>query len=129
MVAGYGNAFGMRVLAWSHNLDDERAAAAGATRVDKDELLQQSDVVSIHLKLSARTRGLIGAAELALMKPSAILVNTSRGPIVDEAALVAALERRQIAPPASTCSTRSRCRPITCCAGSTTRSSRRISAM
>ena len=96
VVAGYGNAFGMRVLAWSHNLDDARAAAAGATRVGKEDLLRQSDVVSIHLKLSARTRGLIGAAEFALMKPSAIFVNTSRGPIVDEAALVAALERRQI---------------------------------
>jgi phosphoglycerate dehydrogenase-like enzyme len=96
VVAGYGNAFGMRVLAWSHNLDDARAAAAGATRVAKEELLRQSDVVSIHLKLSARTRGLIGAAELALMKPSAIFINTSRGPIVDGAALVAALERRQI---------------------------------
>ena len=96
VVAGYANAFGMRVFAWSHNLDDARAAAAGATRVGKEDLLRQSDVVSIHLKLSARTRGLIGAAEFALMKPSAIFVNTSRGPIVDEAALVAALERRQI---------------------------------
>jgi len=96
MVARYGHAFGMRVIAWSQNLTDERAATAGARRVGKDELLRGSDVVSIHLKLSARTRGLLGAAELALMKPSAILVNTSRGPIIDEAALVAALERRQI---------------------------------
>jgi phosphoglycerate dehydrogenase-like enzyme len=96
MVARYGQAFGMRVIAWSQNLDHERATEAGVTRVEKDALLRQSDVVSIHLKLSARTRGLLGDAELALMKPSAILVNTSRGPIVDEAALVAALERRQI---------------------------------
>jgi phosphoglycerate dehydrogenase-like enzyme len=96
MVARYGTALGMRVIAWSTNLDEERAAAAGASRVDKDELLRSSDVISIHLKLSGRTRGLIGAAELALMKPSAILVNTSRGPIIDEAALVAMLQHRQI---------------------------------
>jgi phosphoglycerate dehydrogenase-like enzyme len=96
VLARYGTCFGMRVLAWSQNLTEARAAEAGAIRVDKDELLRQSDVISIHLKLSARTRGLIGAAEFALMKPTAIFVNTSRGPIVDEAALVAALEGKQI---------------------------------
>jgi D-3-phosphoglycerate dehydrogenase len=96
VLAGYGKAFGMRVLAWSQNLTHDRAREAGAVRVAKDELLRQSDVISIHLKLSARTRGLIGAAEFALMKPSAIFVNTSRGPIVDETALVEALARRQI---------------------------------
>ena len=91
-VARHGAAFGMRVLAWSQNLTDEQAAAAGATRVDKDTLLAESDAVSLHLVLSDRTRGVIGARELARMKPGAILINTSRGPLVDEAALVARLE-------------------------------------
>jgi phosphoglycerate dehydrogenase-like enzyme len=95
-VATIGRAFGMDVLAWSQNLTAERAAEVGATLVTKDELLGRSDVVTIHLILSARTRGLIGALELGLMKPSAYLVNTSRGPIVDEAALVAALEEHRI---------------------------------
>lgn len=95
-VAKVGAAFGMQVIAWSQNLTDERAAAAGATRVERDELFARSDVLSIHLVLSERTRGIVGARELALMKPSAILVNTSRGPIVDEAALVDALEQRRI---------------------------------
>lgn len=90
-VARVGRAFEMPVLAWSANLTAERAAEAGATLVPKDELLARADVVSIHLVLGDRTRGLIGARELALMKPTAFLVNTSRGPIVDEAALVAAL--------------------------------------
>jgi phosphoglycerate dehydrogenase-like enzyme len=76
-VAKIGNAFGMNVTAWSQNLTNERAAEVGATRVSKDELFQEADVVSIHLVLSGRTRGLVGAAELALMKPTARLVNTS----------------------------------------------------
>jgi phosphoglycerate dehydrogenase-like enzyme len=96
-VARVGRAFEMRVLAWSQNLTAERAAEAGATRVDRDELLARSDVVTLHLVLSERTRGLIGARELALMKPSAYLVNTSRGPLVDEAALVRALREGTIA--------------------------------
>jgi phosphoglycerate dehydrogenase-like enzyme len=86
-----GKAFEMEVLAWSQNLTAERAKEAGATLVPKDELLARSDIVSIHLVLGERTRGLIGAKELALMKRSAYLINTSRGPIVDEAALVRAL--------------------------------------
>jgi phosphoglycerate dehydrogenase-like enzyme len=90
-------AFGMDVIAWSENLTDERAARAGARHVSRDELLATADVLSIHLVLSDRTRGLFGAPELARMKPTAILVNTSRGPIVDEAALVTALRERAIA--------------------------------
>ncbi|HEY5789915.1 MAG TPA: D-2-hydroxyacid dehydrogenase family protein [Gammaproteobacteria bacterium] len=90
-VAGYGKAFGMRVLAWSTNLDDARCAEVGVERAGLDALLGEADVVSIHLVLGARYRGLLGARELGLMKPTALLVNTSRGPIVDEAALVAAL--------------------------------------
>jgi phosphoglycerate dehydrogenase-like enzyme len=89
-------AFGMRTIAWSENLTPQRAAEAGAERVSKDDLLRQADVVSIHLKLSERSTGLLGARELALMKPTAWLVNTSRGPIVDEAALLDALERKAI---------------------------------
>ncbi len=94
--ARYGKAFGMDVVAWSQNLTPEKAAAEGVGYVGKDELLATSDFVSIHLALSDRTRGLIGAADLARMKKTAILVNTSRGPIVDEAALIAALENRTI---------------------------------
>jgi phosphoglycerate dehydrogenase-like enzyme len=90
-VARIGQAFGMRVIAWSQNLTAERAAEHGAEAVTRDQLLAQSDVLTIHLKLSERSRGLIGAGELARMKPTALLVNTSRGPIVDEGALVAAL--------------------------------------
>ena len=89
--ARIGKAFEMDVIAWSQNLTAARAAEVGVTLVGKDELLARSDVVSIHLVLGERTRGLIGARELGLMKPTAFLVNTSRGPIVDEAALVAAL--------------------------------------
>ena len=96
-VAKIGLAFGMAVIAWSQNLTAEKAHAAGAALVSKEDLLRQADIVSVHLVLSGRTRGLIGAAELALMKPSARLVNTSRGPIVVEAALIAALRARQIA--------------------------------
>jgi phosphoglycerate dehydrogenase-like enzyme len=89
--ARVGRAFEMEVLAWSQNLTAERAKEVGATLVTKDELLARSDIVSIHLVLGERTRGLIGANELALMKRSAYLINTSRGPIVDEVALVRAL--------------------------------------
>jgi len=96
-VAKVGMAFGMNLIAWSQNLTAEKAAAAGATLVSKDELLRQADVVSIHLVLSERTKGLIGASELALMKPTARLVNTSRGPIVQEAALIQALASHRIA--------------------------------
>jgi phosphoglycerate dehydrogenase-like enzyme len=97
-VAQVGLAFGMDVVAWSQNLTDERAASVGARRASGlHELLESSDVVTIHLQLSDRTRGLLGAAELARMKPTAILVNTSRGPIVEEAALVQALREGTIA--------------------------------
>jgi phosphoglycerate dehydrogenase-like enzyme len=90
-VARVGRALEMKVLAWSQNLTAERAAAEDAMLVAKDDLLARSDFVSIHLVLSERTRGLVGARELGLMKRSAYLVNTSRGPIVDEAALIRAL--------------------------------------
>ncbi len=96
-VAKIGLAFGMKIIAWSQNLSEERAKECGAVRVEKNKLFADSDVVTIHLVLSERTRGLVGRRELALMKPSAFLVNTSRGPIVDEAALIDALERRAIA--------------------------------
>ena len=96
-VAKVGRAFEMNVLAWSANLTAARAGEVGATLVPKEELLARSDVVSIHLVLGDRTRGLIGARELGLMKRSAYLVNTSRGPIVDEAALIRALGEGTIA--------------------------------
>ncbi|MGE5201794.1 MAG: D-2-hydroxyacid dehydrogenase family protein [Acidobacteriota bacterium] len=96
-VATVGRAFGMTVVAWSQNLSDERAAEAGATLVSKEKLLETADVATIHLVLSDRTRGLIGAAELRRMKPTAYIVNTSRGPIIDEAALSEALRTRRIA--------------------------------
>jgi phosphoglycerate dehydrogenase-like enzyme len=96
-VAAVGKAFQMDVIAWSQNLTAERAGAAGVERVEKEELFRRADFVTIHLLLSRRTRGLIGGAELALMKPTAYLINTSRGPIVEERALVAALEGRRIA--------------------------------
>src|SRR4051794_10532908 len=95
-VARIGQAFEMDVVAWSQNLTDERAAEAGVRRVEKEELFGTSDVVTVHLQLSDRTRGLIGADELALMKPTAILVNTSRGPIVDQQALLAALVEHRL---------------------------------
>jgi phosphoglycerate dehydrogenase-like enzyme len=96
-VATIAKAFDMNVIAWSQNMTAEKAAAAGATLVTKDELLAQSDVVTIHLVLGDRTRGLIGAREFGLMKPTAFLINTSRGPIVDEAALLDALRGGRIA--------------------------------
>jgi phosphoglycerate dehydrogenase-like enzyme len=96
-VAKVGAAFNMEVIAWSQNLDAERASRAGAKRVERDELLARADAVTIHLVLGERTRGLIGERELARMKPTAFLVNTSRGPIVDEAALAAALRKGTIA--------------------------------
>lgn len=95
-VARIGQAFGMRTIAWSHNLTPDRAAEHDVTAVSRQRLFAESDVLSIHLVLSGRTRGLVGAAELAAMKPTALLVNTSRGPVVDEAALVAALRQRRI---------------------------------
>jgi phosphoglycerate dehydrogenase-like enzyme len=93
----YAKAFDMNVIAWSQNLTEEAAAAVGARRVEKAALFEQSDVVSVHLVLSERTRGLVGETELALMKPHAYLINTSRGPIVDESALIAALSTGRIA--------------------------------
>jgi phosphoglycerate dehydrogenase-like enzyme len=95
-MAKYGAAFGMPVIAWSQNLTPEAAAAQGATRVEKEQLFRQADVISIHTKLSPRTTGLVGAAELSLMKPDALLINTSRGPVIDEAALLAALNAGRI---------------------------------
>jgi phosphoglycerate dehydrogenase-like enzyme len=97
MVARVGGAFGMNVIAWSQNLSAEKAAQCGAARVAKDELFRRSDIVTIHVQLSERTRGLVGARELGLMKRTAYLVNTARGPIVDETALVRALQTRAIA--------------------------------
>jgi phosphoglycerate dehydrogenase-like enzyme len=91
-MARYGEALGMQVVAWSANLTVEKAKAAGARLVDKVTLLTQSDAISLHLVLSDRTRGILGAQDLARMKPGAILINTSRGPLVDEAALVERLK-------------------------------------
>ena len=96
-VAAVAKLLGMEVIAWSQNLTPQKAADAGVTYVSKEKLLESSDVVTIHLVLSDRTRGLIGSAELQRMKPTAYLVNTSRGPIVQEAALLGALGTRQIA--------------------------------
>ena len=95
-VAKIGLAFQMKVIAWSENLTAARARDCGVQWVSKNDLLSSSDVLTIHLVLSARTRGLIGTEELQLMKSSAYLVNTSRGPIVDEAALIDALKRKSI---------------------------------
>jgi len=95
-VAQVGKAFGMDVIAWSANLTPEAAEQAGASYVSKDELFGRADVLTIHLVLSERSRGLVGSAELALMKPTALLVNTSRGPIVDESALVDALRSQRL---------------------------------
>ncbi|SDG07500.1 D-2-hydroxyacid dehydrogenase family protein [Dyella sp. 333MFSha] len=96
-VARIGQVFGMQVIAWSENLQEETASALGVRRVSKQALLSQSDFLTIHTRLSERTRGIIGAPELATMKPGARLINSSRGPIVDEAALVDALISGRIA--------------------------------
>jgi phosphoglycerate dehydrogenase-like enzyme len=96
-VAAIARAFGMRVIAWSENLTAERAAEHEVTAVSREQLFAEADVLSIHMVLSERSRGMVGASELAMMKPTAILVNTSRGPIVDEGALVDALRRHVIA--------------------------------
>jgi phosphoglycerate dehydrogenase-like enzyme len=94
VVAAAGNVLRMKVIAWSQNLTDQRAAECNARRVEKDELFRRSDVLSIHLILSERTRGIVGTRELGLMAPTAYLINTSRGPIVDEAALLKTLKER-----------------------------------
>jgi phosphoglycerate dehydrogenase-like enzyme len=96
-MAAYGQAFDMSVIAWSQNLTEDAAAAIGVRRVEKDELFRRSDVLSIHVRLSERTRGLVTARELALMKPEAYLINSSRGPIVVEADLIAALQAGRLA--------------------------------
>jgi phosphoglycerate dehydrogenase-like enzyme len=96
-VARIARSFGMDVIAWSENLTPEKAAARGTRWVSKQELFQQADILTIHLVLSSRTRGLVGKPELDSMKQSARLVNTSRGPIVDEEALVDALRKRRLA--------------------------------
>ncbi len=97
LMAGYAAAFGMEVLAWSPHLTTERAAEHGAQLVSKEDLFRRSDIVSIHLKLAESTVGIVGAAELDLLGPAGRLVNTSRGPLVDEAALLAALAEAKIA--------------------------------
>ena len=96
-VARVGAAFGMRVIAWSPNLAAERAAEAGATRMDKAALMAESDVLTLHVVLSERSRGIVGAEDIARMKRGALIVNTSRGPLIDQAALVAALREGRIA--------------------------------
>lgn len=97
LVARVGLAFGMNVIAWSQHLDADAAHSQGVNAVALDELFASADVLSVHLVLSDRTEGLVGADEIALMKPTSILVNTSRGPIIDETALIQALRERQIA--------------------------------
>jgi phosphoglycerate dehydrogenase-like enzyme len=96
-VGEIGKAFGMKLIAWSQNLTEEKAKAGGATLVSKEDLFRQSDFLSIHTQLSQRTRGLVTAKDLALMKPTAFLINTSRGPIIDEPSLMAALGQRKFA--------------------------------
>jgi phosphoglycerate dehydrogenase-like enzyme len=96
-VAKYGQAFGMNVIAWSPNLTDERAAAVAVRRVAKEVLFKESDFISVHMVLSKTTRGIVGAADLALMKPTAYIVNTSRGPLIDEQPLINALQNKKIA--------------------------------
>ena len=97
LVARVSNAFDMNVIAWSQNLTEERARECGATLVDKDTLFRDSDILSVHVVLSQRTRDLVGARELSLMRPTAYLINISRGPIVNEEALVDVLQRKAIA--------------------------------
>jgi phosphoglycerate dehydrogenase-like enzyme len=96
-VAEIGRAFGMNVIAWSQNLTKERAGAAGARLVSKEEIFRESDIITIHLVLSHRSRGIVGRSELTSMKPTAHLINAARGPIVDEAALIEVLKARKIA--------------------------------
>jgi phosphoglycerate dehydrogenase-like enzyme len=96
-VARIGSAFGMKLIAWSQNMTPEAAKAAGAILVSKDQLFERADILTIHLVLSSRTRGLVGAADLKKMKPTAWLVNASRGPIVEEQALITALQNKRIA--------------------------------
>ncbi|QXG43182.1 D-2-hydroxyacid dehydrogenase family protein [Pseudomonas viridiflava] len=96
-IARYGQAFGMEVIAWSQNLTTEAAAECGVTYVSKQALFEQADVLSVHLVLSDRSRGLVDAEALGWMKPGAFIVNTSRGPIIDEAALIETLQQRRIA--------------------------------
>lgn len=96
-VAQFGQVFGMRVIAWSENLTAEHAEQVGVTYISKQQLFEQADVLSVHLVLSERSRGLVDAQALGWMKPTALLVNTARGPIVDEAALIKALQKQQIA--------------------------------
>jgi D-3-phosphoglycerate dehydrogenase len=95
--ANIAKAFGMKVIAWSQNLTPEKCAEAGVGYVSKDDLFRQSDFITIHVVLSPRSRGLVGAKEFGLMKPSAFIINTSRGPIIDEAAMLAALREKKIA--------------------------------
>jgi phosphoglycerate dehydrogenase-like enzyme len=95
--ARIARAFGMQVIAWSQNLTPEKCKEAGVDYTSKDELFRRSDIVTIHLVLSQRTRGLVGAKELGLMQPTAYIINTSRGPIIDETALLAALRNQHIA--------------------------------
>jgi phosphoglycerate dehydrogenase-like enzyme len=95
--ANIAKAFGMKVIAWSQNLTPEKCAAAGVGYVGKDDLFRQSDFITIHTVLSPRSRGIVGAREFGLMKPSAFIINTSRGPIIEEAALLAALRDNKIA--------------------------------
>jgi phosphoglycerate dehydrogenase-like enzyme len=96
-IAAYAKVFGMKVIAWSENLTEERAHRAGAELVSKERLFRAADFVSVHLVLSERSRGIVGQTELEMMKPSAFLVNTSRGPLIDEAALLTILKTRRIA--------------------------------
>ena len=124
--AKIAQAFGMKVIAWSQNLTPEKCQEAGVAYAAKEDLFRQADFVTIHLVLSQRTRGLVDAKELAVMKSSAYIINTSRGPIIEEAALLAALRRRRSPAPVSTCSTSSRCPSSIRCARWTTSCSRRI---
>ena len=96
-VGEVGKALGMKLIAWSQNLTEEAAKAGGATLVSKEELFRQSDFLSVHLVLSPRSRGLVGAKDLGLMKPTAFVITTSRGPIIDEPALLSVLGQRKIA--------------------------------